>query len=88
MNRRGFFGTIGKVSAGFMILPGAGRVWKAVVDERFIRVAANVNFSVIDYSGEWYWFKDNRFVRARKEEIDKELYKLERFYENSSQDRS
>lgn len=36
MNRRGFFGTIGKVAAGFMILPGAGRVWKAVVDPKTI----------------------------------------------------
>lgn len=29
MNRRGFLGTLGSALAGFTILPGAGRIWKA-----------------------------------------------------------
>lgn len=29
MNRRSFFSTLAKATAGFMILPGAGRIWKA-----------------------------------------------------------
>lgn len=50
MNRRGFFGTIGKVAAGFMILPGASRVWKAVVDPRTI---PNPNWNPVDFTGQW-----------------------------------
>lgn len=50
MNRRGFFGTIGKVAAGFMILPGAGRVWGAVIDPRTI---PNPDWNPVDYQGEW-----------------------------------
>ena len=30
MNRRNFFGTLLAASAGFAILPGAGRIWKAL----------------------------------------------------------
>lgn len=30
MNRRNFFGALLAASAGFAILPGAGRIWKAV----------------------------------------------------------
>lgn len=80
MNRRGFFGTIGKVTAGFMILPGAGRVWKAVVDPMPVvkSVVYEVRFS--ECAGEWYWFKDNRFGKVRQSEFHKELENLERCY--------
>ena len=42
MNRRGFFGAIGAIAAGFAILPPATtytRLWKAVVADKTFKVA-------------------------------------------------
>lgn len=72
MNRRNFIGGLLAAAAGFTILPGAGRVWKAVITQRMVvpnPAYANapyeisfMGFRAEDYAGEWC------FVPAKTEE--------------------
>lgn len=63
MNRRGFFGTIGKVAAGFMILPGAGRVWKAVAEVVPVRYRIVPNPAWFDAPYEVWMVRSTEFHR-------------------------
>lgn len=50
MNRRNFIGNLLVAGASFMVLPGAGRVWKAVIDPRTI---PNLSYRASDGFGLW-----------------------------------
>jgi hypothetical protein len=49
MNRRSFIAKSAAALLGFTILPSAGRVWKAVVDQK------RLMFDPREYTGEWVW---------------------------------
>jgi hypothetical protein len=56
MNRSNFIHGLLTVGAGFVVLPGAGRVWKAVIDQRAV-LDPNM-FDPNEYVGKWHFIMD------------------------------